>query len=333
MKTYFLCKQKIVKLYFLFIATIIAIFSVNISYAGIVVELIHVETAQYPTIQAYVTVMDENGDPITDLTESNFSILEDGNAQTPESAILFPPPIDPVAVAQALDHSSSMVDANAIEDMKTAALILIDQLRTDYDDACEIIKFDTIISVEQAFTTDKDLLRDAVERPWTGYRSTRMYDAVYKAIEDTTSYIASQGSLGSVLVVSDGKDNRSSHSLADVISLAASNGIRVFTVGLGLVDAEVLQRMADETGGSYFYAPTPSDLESIFRAIAVGHYGGYIISYETIKTGCRDHILRISVTTNTGSVGEDSKSFLICAQDNGEGGGGLYYVSSGGDGG
>ncbi len=341
MRSYGLRQHKILRLSFLFITTIIAfIFLANVSYGNIFVELVHVDTTQYPTIKAYVRVIDGNGNVITDLTVSNFSIFEDGNAQTPKSATLFPPPIDPVAVALPLDHSGSMVDTNAIEDMKTATLLFIDQLRTDYDDACEIIRFDWKISVEQAFTTDKELLRDAVQSPWTtDWNGTKLYDTVYKAIEDTTAYTALNGSLGSVVLVSDGKDYTeepegpgSLNSVNDVISLAVSNGIRIFTVGLGSVDAEVLQQMADETGGSYFYAATPSDLEYIFLAIETQHVGGYILSYETSAAGCQDHILKISVTTDTGLVADDSKSFLICPADNPDNGGG-FYISGGGSGG
>ena len=134
---------KALKLRMLFAATMIAlVLSANIGHCDIVVDLVYVDTTEYPTIRAYVKIIDENGNVVKDLDKSNFSIFEDGNAQTPKSATLFPPPIDPVVVALPLDHSGSMVDANAIEDIKTATLLFIDQLRTDYDDACEIIKFD-----------------------------------------------------------------------------------------------------------------------------------------------------------------------------------------------
>ena len=329
MKSYYLRKHKILKLHLLFIATIIAfILSANISYGGIFVELVHVDTTQYPIIRAYVRVIDdENGVPITDLTISNFSIFEDENPQTTNDATLFPPPTDPVAVALPLDYSGSMERANAIEDLKTAALLFIDLLRDDFEDACEVIKFDWWVVVEQVFTTNKDDLRAAVVSPWTTeWTGTKLYDAVYKAIEDTASYTAPQGSLRSVVVASDGVDNASSHSLNEVISLAVSNGIRIFTVGVGSVDAEVLQQMAEGTDGSYFYAPTSSDLETIYFTIVTEHCGGYIVSYETSATGCQDHILQISVTTNTDLVGDDSKSFLICPPDDGDNGGGSYYV-------
>ncbi|KPJ65504.1 hypothetical protein AMJ44_10015 [candidate division WOR-1 bacterium DG_54_3] len=331
MKSYCLRQHKILKLHLLFITIVVFLLSANVSYGDIFVELVHVDTTQYPTIQAYVTVTDENGDLITDLTESNFSISEDGNAQPVESATLFPPPIDPIAVALPLDYSDSMVEANAIEDMKTAALLFIDLLRDDFDDACEIIKFSTIVKVEQPFTTDKDDLRDAVERPWTeDPNGTMLYDAVYNAIEDTASYIDSQDILGSVVVASDGRENASSHTLGDVIFLAVFYGIKIYTVGLGDVDEEVLQQMADETGGRYFYAANSSDLETIYHAIVTEHCGGYVVSYTTSTTGCEDHSLQISVTKNA-EFGEDSKSFLICPQYNGGGGTGSSENSSGWD--
>lgn len=321
MKSYCSRQHKILKLHLVFMAIVAFILSANMSYGDVYVELMHVDTTQYPTIMAYLTVTDENGDLIADLTTSNFSIFEDENERTPESATLLQSPADPVAVALSLDYSGSMVEPNAIEDMQTAALLFINQLRAGYDDACEIIKFDWSISVEQAFTTDKGLLRDAVNRSWSiDWTGTKIYDAAYKAVQDTAAYVASEESPRSVVVASDGwewPEGASSHSLGDVISLAVSNGIRVFAVGFGSVNAGVLQRMADETGGRYFYAPTLDDLKTIYLAIATEHAGGYIISYETSATGCQDHILRISLTTNTGLVAEDSKSFLICPQDDG----------------
>ncbi len=256
-----------------------------------------------------------------------------------------PPSDDPVSVALVMDYSGSLVEAGVIEKMETAALAFIDQLRDGYD-SCEIIKFDDTISVVQKFTIDKILLRDAVTSPWTTTMgSTKLYDALWTAVEDTASYAVSQGSQGSVVVISDGKDfadpgySASSHSLEEVISLAITHGVTIFTVGFGYVDAGVLQRLADETGGIYFYAPSSQQFEDIYRTIiTLLNEGGYVVSYETSVTDCDYHALQVSVTTSSGLVGEDTKSSLLCAQpldesDSTSSGGSLIKVGGGGGGG
>ncbi|MFX0200434.1 MAG: VWA domain-containing protein, partial [Candidatus Hodarchaeota archaeon] len=262
MKSYFLHQHRILKLHLLFVTAVIAFaLLANISYGAIVVDLVHVETSQYPTIQVYVTVVDETtGDPIPDLTEDNFSIFEDEKEQIVKSATFIGEPAGPVAIAQALDYSGSMEKKNGIPTMETGALLLIDQLRVEPPDACEILKFDLDVVVEQPFTTNKTLLIAAVNKDWfTEWGGTKLYDALYKATEDTVSYIASpegSGSKGSVVVISDGRDYEefgpgSFHSLGEVIDLAASNEIKIFAIGLGDVYEEVLQRLADETDGGY----------------------------------------------------------------------------------
>ena len=61
MKSYCLRQHKILKLHLLFITIVVFLLSANVSYGDIFVELVHVDTTQYPTIQAYVIVTDENG--------------------------------------------------------------------------------------------------------------------------------------------------------------------------------------------------------------------------------------------------------------------------------
>jgi VWFA-related protein len=349
MKSYFLHQHKILKLHLLLVTAVIALaLPANITYGGIVVDLLHVETSHYPKIQAYVTVLDDTTlDPVTDLTELNFQIFEDEDPKpkTVKSADFIPVTVYPVAIAQALDYSGSMVKEEAIAPMENGAVNLINQLRTDPADACEIVKFDLYFKVVQEFTTDKDALITAVNSDeWTDYGGTKLYDALYQATGDTSSYIASpegQGSRGSVVVISDGWDflqgggQASNHSLEEVIDLAFNNGIRIFAVGYGDVYEEVLRRLADETGGGYFWAPEPSEFESIFRAIVAEHFGGgYIVSYQTSLTGCDYHDLHIIVTKNSDS-GEDTESFYLCPSppDGGGGGGSLYFGGGGGGGG
>ncbi len=54
-----------------------------------------------------------------------------------------------------------------------------------------------------------------------------------------------------------------------VVTYAANNGIRMYTVGLGAgANAAELQAYATETGGKYYFAPSSSELTSIYQQIA-----------------------------------------------------------------
>jgi len=66
-----------------------------------------------------------------------------------------------------------------------------------------------------------------------------------------------------VVVIADGRDNNSLNiDLNGLIDQALESGVPVFTIGLGDVNAENMQQLADETGGQYYYAP---DEEVLFQ--------------------------------------------------------------------
>jgi VWFA-related protein len=75
-----------------------------------------------------------------------------------------------------------------------------------------------------------------------------------------------------VVVLTDGKDNRSRQSADDVIEAAQAAKIPLHMLGLGRrgeLDEEVMQRMARETGGAYHYASNRQRLYEIFENLAI----------------------------------------------------------------
>ena len=92
--------------------------------------------------------------------------------------------------------------------------------------------------------------------------------------------------LVSILLLSDGASTQGI-SVDDAIGLAKSAGIAVNTIALGTdagtvtlpnelgemqtvsvaPDRETLRKIADDTGGTYFDAPTADDLESVYEAV------------------------------------------------------------------
>jgi VWFA-related protein len=320
------------------------ILSATVAHAVIDVQLRWLDATEYPTVKAFVTVVDEAGDPVENLDESNFQLFEDGEEQMPITVEELEPS-EKLSVAIAMDYSGSMRDAgDAITQMEKAVLTFIDFLR-DGQDTAEILKFDWRSVVEQGFTANKELLKDAVNRLWETDRSgTKLYDALYKAIQDAADDATARGSLGAVVVISDGKDQKdpddgtpgSTRTLAEVIQLAQDEGIRIITIGFGNIVENVLRSLAEDTMGIYFRAPQAGDFERIFLAVATELIGGYIVSYETGATGCEDHEFKVIVTVVGENPAEDTETFLICLKtggtggiiDTGSGGGGCFLITT-----
>ena len=75
-----------------------------------------------------------------------------------------------------------------------------------------------------------------------------------------------------LVLLSDGEDNSGELTGRDAADLAARNGIRVHTVGFAANieadGAEVLRRIANATGGAFFWASSSADLAATSREIS-----------------------------------------------------------------
>ncbi len=64
-------------------------------------------------------------------------------------------------------------------------------------------------------------------------------------------------------------ENRAADCVMYYSQIAKNQGIVIYTIGLGLgADGELLDAVATETGGLYYFAPKAQDLEYIFQQIA-----------------------------------------------------------------
>ena len=114
-----------------------------------------------------------------------------------------------------------------------------------------------------------------------------------------------------MVVIADGRDNSSLNiDLNGLIDQALDSGVPVFTIGLGDVNAENMQQLADETGGQYYYAPDESDLDAIYDQIAEIISSQYTVGYDSSST-CGD-IISLDVVVEDGILqGEDSRDIIL----------------------
>jgi Ca-activated chloride channel family protein len=105
--------------------------------------------------------------------------------------------------------------------------------------------------------------------------------------------------------------NYSTRTLAEVIAKAKGIPIPIFTIGLGDADVTVLQQLANETAGRYFFAPTADDLNLIYLQIADILVGQYVLEYLSQSSGGGAMTLDLEVNFN-GLTGRTTQSFSGC---------------------
>jgi len=271
---------------------------------GLAVRIIDVDTANCPILQTSLTVTDENGQLVTDLTASDFFVFEDGLLQLPITAAFIDHNTFLISICLALDYSGSM-EAAAIADMEDAAVSFIDNLQTG--DTGEVIKFATGVEVVQELTTDKSALIEAVYADIDLGQFTSFYDAIYQAVADSSSLDGRRA----VIVLTDGKDHGSVYNQSQIINYAQSAGVPVFTIGLGTsIDETVLNEIAEQTGGLYYNAPDSSELLAIYESIATVLKNQYQITYQTSFCDHYEHNLQI-IADNGSLAGCGSALFTL----------------------
>lgn len=242
--------------------------------------------------EVHVSPLDENGNLIyEDVTVDNFEFttiyvhdLYGGYVTSGEATVVSIeaiPPSDPthgVTVALDLDSSGSMSSNDPDELRKGAAKDFIDILNGT--DEAAIMDFGAGYTspfsntrLLQDFTTDKTLLKDAVDSV-TASSQTPMYESLYEILDYLNGYTTINTAL---MVMTDGIAN--SDSLFDeVVARAIGYQIPIYAISLGTnIDFTLLQELAAQTNGGFASALDPMDLADLFVAIGVAVQEGRII--------------------------------------------------------
>jgi VWFA-related protein len=264
--------------------------------AGAVLTLNQVNIERFPEIRIYLTAADERGTPLKGLTVSNFSVQEDGTTVLMTGVVPLEQGEEPLSVVLAIDRSGSM-RGKPIQDARRAAQDFVGEMRGI--DRVGIVSFDDHVTVISRLSSDKGPLLKAIERITVG-RDTALNDAIMKALGLLSPFTGRRA----VVVLTDGKENRSTATRKQAIDEAVEIGVPVITVGLGEeVDATGLEAIAGRTGGCAFFAQESGELSDLYRAIArqlINQYRVTLQSKKSLDSGW--HRLRVELKTAKGKA-------------------------------
>jgi Ca-activated chloride channel homolog len=240
-----------------------------------------------------VTVTDSTNKYITDLTEKDFEVFEDGMKQ---DLTLFNRTNLPVALSLLIDTSSSMEDRMSVA--QDAAIGFVRKLRTT--DLGEVIGFDSRAEVLQKFTNNPAELEQAIRKTVAG-GSTSMNNALYISLKGLKKIPVRQEDevrRQAIVLLSDGEDTSSLVTFEDVLDLARRSETAIYAIGLmedsaggqskGFREATyALRQLANDTGGRAFFPADVKSLASVYGQIYDELSSQYTIGY-TSKNPRRD---------------------------------------------
>ena len=223
-------------------------------------DVVSVDTTE---VMFPVTVRDNYGKLINDLTRNDFRVYEDNRLQPLSDLALRQVPVDVVLM---VDASSSV--ANNLDDFRRAAEGFAARLQTD--DRISLIKFDDRVELLQDWTKSRFQLKRALNRIEAGM-FTRFNDALLLASREQFGGVTK--SRRAVIVLSDGIDSgRGMASLEGALQSLIQAQVTVYVVSNTEISragkrAELDQLLSATGGAAQFNQLRIEDLREGLRVL------------------------------------------------------------------
>ncbi len=264
-------------------------------------------------VSVSVTVTDKDGKFITDLTQKDFVVLEDGKQQ---KVVNFRGLNDefPVGIGLGLvlDISGSM-SVDRLDTMRTVVQQLLEK-RLKEEDEVYLMEFAGQSRLRLPFTTEHNEVLNEI-RKFRNQAGTRIGTAIYDAIRDALP-ISSKGKFKKqvILLVTDGGDTSSTTNRAQLAQLAAASDVLIYAI---VVDGEEgvrssgfqgqagarlrqsaaeLREITNATGGETVYVQGFQQFEKIMDKLGEDFTQQYFVEYERAgeKDG-KEHVVQVGV--------------------------------------
>jgi VWFA-related protein len=203
-------------------------------------------------MELHVSVVDEKDRNVGGLTKENFRITENGVAQP---ITIFKHEDIPVSLGLVIDNSRSIEPRKARLDAATLAFVR----QSHPEDESFVVHFDFDARLERGFTTKISELEEtlAASKP---FGQTAIYDALMLAIDQMQKASHQKKAL---LLVTDGLDNVSHATFAQVLEAVKHSRVAIIVVGLlsaaeGEKAEATLTQIAEASGGRAYF---PNDVE------------------------------------------------------------------------
>jgi VWFA-related protein len=268
-------------------------------------------------VPIYVTVTDEQGRLVPDLTADDFEVRDNGRRKP---LAFFTSDIQPFSTVVMLDRSGSMADNFSL--IRDAASEFVAQMLPD--DRARVGSFADEIRIEPSeFTGDqaalKGILHDRLQDPGPS--------PVWTAVDRSITELLPRDGRRVVLVFTDGYDDPGHRqvktTLEDVRRRVRVNGIMVYAIGFAVTTSRSsswsmpgwggqtygsggtkrhvqkphggLKTIAEESGGGYFELDETEDLKGTFIRVAEELHRQYLLAISTDQLDGTTHELEVKV--------------------------------------
>ena len=238
-------------------------------------------------------VTDEKGHPVRGLTIKDFAVYEDGKPQQIET---FEAADSALSVILVLDISESMTPK--LEDARRAAHAFVAALKPE--DEIGLYTFNSTIVGAVELTKNHAEVQAAIDETRPA-GETALYDVTAAALKRLKSIKHRKAAI----LFTDGEDNHSRLSVAQVIEMARASEVSIFSIAQGTDESKTLKvfldRLADQTGGRCWFIGSIKKLNETFRQVVAELKSQYFLTY-TPPEAKRKTWRQVQVRVNRPSV-------------------------------
>ncbi|HEX8619986.1 MAG TPA: VWA domain-containing protein [Thermoanaerobaculia bacterium] len=241
----------------------------------------YIEEIEVNLVELPVSVNGADGQPISNLTQSNFSLFENGKAQK-ISSFNFAANL-PISVGVLLDHSGSM--EKRIDDAKAAAIDFFKRI-VKKDDRAFIAAFASDPTRNAPFVSSIATLEAQVNAIPKAAGGTSLYDAIVTGLYRFRNV---QGRKA-LIVITDGDDTTSRLSYDDMLTYARASRVPLYFIGIGFTGPNMLggpgkmRALAAETGGVAYLIRNVEQLGETYKQLEQDLRSQYLLSYHSEST-------------------------------------------------
>lgn len=282
-------------------------------------EIVRVDTE---LVTLNVRVIDRNNRPIDNVRENELHVYEDGVDQP---LVFFSREEVPISYGLAVDTSGSL--RTQLQSVIDAGKSIINTNKPG--DETFLVRFISSDKIEtvQDFTSNQDLLIDALDSLYVEGGQTAVIDAVYLSAERLAEYKKGDDNdrrRRALIVVTDGEDRVSFYKPEQLFARLREQDVQIYVIGfVNELDKEggfirksprersvnLINKLATETGGRAFFPQSLSELPQIANEIVRDLRTQYVIAYNPTNKA-RDGSYRAIRVAVADAPGKDKRIAL-----------------------
>lgn len=204
----------------------------------------------------------------------------------------------PMRLGLLIDTSGSVNDRFRHEIQ--AANQFVRQVVDGQHDRVFVAGFSHRMRMMQDFTNDPDKVGSALQRLQDDEGDTGFFDAIAGACKKLAESGDRQPVARVLVLITDGDDNASSHTLRDAAEIAQWDEVTIYTIssnprGLNVIGDDALQKLAEQSGGRALFPASKKRVSKAFARVRDELRNRYAVSYRPAEFKPDGHFRRIRI--------------------------------------